>query len=49
MVHITGGGFFENIPRMFPAGLQANVELALAHPTLGAEFKRYLDARYGVA
>ena len=29
--------------------LQANVELALAHPTLGAEFKRYLDARYGVA
>lgn len=25
--NITGGGFFENIPRMFPKGLQANVEL----------------------
>jgi len=25
--HITGGGFYENIPRMLPEGMHANVEL----------------------
>ncbi|TCS80612.1 phosphoribosylformylglycinamidine cyclo-ligase [Tepidibacillus fermentans] len=27
MVHITGGGFIENIPRVIPKGLQANIQL----------------------
>ena len=27
IAHITGGGFFENIPRMFPDGLGAEIEL----------------------
>ena len=27
MGHITGGGFFENLPRMLPEGLAAEVEL----------------------
>lgn len=26
MSHITGGGFYENIPRMFPEGLSADIE-----------------------
>ncbi|MBO5283354.1 MAG: phosphoribosylformylglycinamidine cyclo-ligase, partial [Lachnospiraceae bacterium] len=25
--HITGGGFYENIPRMLPEGINAHVEL----------------------
>lgn len=28
MVHITGGGFYENIPRVFPKGLRANIKLS---------------------
>lgn len=28
MVHVTGGGFFENMPRIFPAGLGARVSKA---------------------
>lgn len=27
MCHITGGGFYENIPRMIPDGLQAEIEI----------------------
>ena len=27
MVHITGGGFWDNIPRVLPEGLQARIEL----------------------
>ncbi|MFV9511474.1 phosphoribosylformylglycinamidine cyclo-ligase [Tepidibacillus sp. LV47] len=27
MIHITGGGFIENIPRIIPKGLQANIQL----------------------
>ena len=27
MAHITGGGFIENIPRMIPDGLAAEIEL----------------------
>ena len=26
MVHITGGGFYENIPRVLPAGVTAEVD-----------------------
>ena len=29
--HITGGGFYENIPRMLPKGLQANVNTSSIH------------------
>ena len=27
IAHITGGGFFENIPRIFPSGIGAKIEL----------------------
>ena len=27
MAHITGGGFIENIPRMLPEGIGAEIEL----------------------
>lgn len=27
IVHITGGGFYENLPRIIPAGLEANIYL----------------------
>ncbi len=27
MCHVTGGGFHENLPRMYPEGLQANIQL----------------------
>lgn len=32
IAHITGGGFFENIPRALPDGLQAEVDLAAWSP-----------------
>lgn len=28
MVHVTGGGFYENIPRVFPKGLRASIDLS---------------------
>lgn len=33
MAHITGGGFYENLPRMLPEGCRAQVETS-AYPTL---------------
>ncbi len=33
--HITGGGFYENVPRMLPAGIVAKIEKA------AFRFRRY--------
>ncbi|RKD21088.1 phosphoribosylformylglycinamidine cyclo-ligase [Ammoniphilus oxalaticus] len=33
LIHVTGGGFYDNIPRILPKGLQANVEQG-SWPTL---------------
>ena len=27
MAHVTGGGFYENLPRMMPEGLAAEIDL----------------------
>ncbi|TAL33829.1 MAG: phosphoribosylformylglycinamidine cyclo-ligase [Spirochaetes bacterium] len=32
MVHITGGGFYENIPRILPEGAAVRIELGKIHP-----------------
>jgi phosphoribosylformylglycinamidine cyclo-ligase len=32
MVHVTGGGFYENIPRILPAGAAVKIELAKISP-----------------
>lgn len=32
MSHVTGGGFYENIPRMIPDGLCAKVDTSAIHP-----------------
>jgi len=29
MIHVTGGGFYENVPRMIPAGLCAQIDVTL--------------------
>ena len=32
MVHVTGGGFYENIPRILPKGLSASIDLKTWEP-----------------
>ena len=32
MCHVTGGGFYENIPRMIPDGLCANIDSGAIEP-----------------
>ncbi len=45
LVHVTGGGFYENIPRVLPAGLGARIERG-ALP--GHELFEHIRARGGV-
>ena len=42
MVHVTGGGFFENIPRILPEGLSVTVDLKTWEPP---EIFKYMQAK----